>query len=89
MEYTADEILLIVTAIGHIHMIRPTEEDSPITKDISASLENASIEGAKVHENVLILLSSLKKVYIIKDLNECKLEPLCEFSYGKAISSII
>ena len=84
-EYTADEVLVIVTQDCHIYMIKPKEEDNIITKDISASLENSVIEGAKIHENSLILLSFSKKVYIIKDLNEFTLEPLCDVEYGKVI----
>lgn len=58
-------------------MMKPKEEANVITKDLNSELQNSLIEGAKIHENSLILITSKNQIYYIEDLNECKLELIC------------
>jgi len=80
-EFTADDVLVIVTDDCKIYMIKPKEEDTPITRDLTDELGHTLIEGAKVHENSLVLLTSSKKAYYIKNLTDCKPEVICEEPY--------
>ena len=64
-------------------MIKPKEEERLEIKDLSVEVENMPIDGAKVHENSLILFTSYKKVYIINDLNDIKAEAICNEPYGE------
>ena len=64
-------------------MLKPKEEESPEIKDLSVEIGNVLIEGAKVHENSLVLLTSSKKAYIINNLSDIKAEVVCDESYGK------
>ena len=82
-DYSADEVLVIVTVDRHVYMIKPKEEDNPITKDLSADLGNSQIEGAKIHENSLILLTTNKQVFIVNDLNDFNVEVMCDSYSGK------
>jgi hypothetical protein len=81
-EYTVDEVLVVVTSDCRIQMMRPKEEEIVICKDVGAQLQNNMIEGAKVHENSLFLITSKNQVFFIEDLNECKLELICDSYKG-------
>jgi len=55
----------------------------PVVKDLSAEIGGCLIEGAKVHNNSLMIMTSYKKVYYISNINKFKTELLCEEAYGK------
>lgn len=79
-EYTAEDVLVVLTDDCMLYLLKP-REDIPETKDLTADIGNTLVEGGKVHENILVLLTSSKKVFIINNLNDCKAKFLCEKPY--------
>jgi len=65
-----------------LYILKPKEEENPIVKDLGTALGNVMIEGAKVHENSLIVLTNYKKAYVIKDLNVIEAKVISETPYG-------
>jgi len=82
-EYTAEDILVMLTDDCMLYLLKPKEEDCPITKDLTVEIGNTLVEGAKVHENLLVVLTSSKKVFLISSLSDCKAKPLIEKPYCK------
>ncbi len=58
-------------------MFKP-KEDLPECKNLAQFLDGGVIEGARVHENSLVILSSKKKVLYIKNLNEWEVTTICD-----------
>ena len=68
---------------GVIFQYKPKEEDNPLIRNICKQLGNCIIEGAKVHENCLLILTSYKNVYVLKNITEGEPQLLCATEYGK------
>lgn len=86
-EYTTEESLIIVTQNAMLYILRPKEEELPIISQIPGLPEGVVLEGAKVIDNSLILLTDNKQVFLINDFNEIKPKCICE-KYGGKINSI-
>lgn len=82
-EYTAEDVLVVLTDSCMLYLFKPKEEDNPVAKDLTIEVGNTLVEGGKVHENSLVVLTASKKVFIINNLNDCKAKQLNEKPYCK------
>lgn len=87
-EFTANDVLVVVTADCMLYLLKPKEESYPVVKQLASILGNVMIEGAKVHENSLIVLTNYKKAFVIAITNEVNATAICETGYGTSLSGV-
>lgn len=73
---------MIVTDDGMMYLLKPKEEENPVVKNLKDEIGDTIVEGAKVHENVVIILTTSKKVFIVENLNEFTVRILCNKPYS-------
>eukprot|EP01022_Parablepharisma_sp_SALTPOND_P032759 TRINITY_DN862_c0_g2_i1.p2 TRINITY_DN862_c0_g2~~TRINITY_DN862_c0_g2_i1.p2 ORF type:complete len:934 (-),score=128.30 TRINITY_DN862_c0_g2_i1:21414-24215(-) len=83
MDFNEEEWLVIVTVDCMIYLINPMNIESIIVKNVAAEIDGEYIEGAKVYENMLILVTNSKKIYKVLDW---KVEIICDaYSFERTI----
>lgn len=76
---------MVLTDDCMLYLLKPKEEDFPVTKDLTVEIGNTLVEGGKVHENLLVVLTSSKKVFLISNLNDCKAKLLIDKAYCRVV----